>query len=174
MKSLLFTYQRRGLVLIWLLGGAAQVLVGQPLDTVKTRAQIAPSECQSAIGCTLLNVTDHFGRGYVCECINKLELYGPLILLQKGPMDILTQTIRKEGVFALWKGMCALLFVEFKGLRGSTLRYGEPLDWYSRRQLAPLHLLRGVKAYHLTIPRVVFERDRCCWCNGWCCQLRSS
>jgi len=24
-------------------GGAAQVLVGQPLDTVKTRAQIAPS-----------------------------------------------------------------------------------------------------------------------------------
>lgn len=25
-------------------GGAAQVLVGQPLDTIKTRAQIAPSE----------------------------------------------------------------------------------------------------------------------------------
>lgn len=25
-------------------GGAAQVLVGQPLDTVKTRAQIAPSK----------------------------------------------------------------------------------------------------------------------------------
>lgn len=25
------------------IGGAAQVLVGQPLDTVKTRAQIAPS-----------------------------------------------------------------------------------------------------------------------------------
>ena len=27
-----------------LVGGAAQVLVGQPLDTVKTRAQIAPSK----------------------------------------------------------------------------------------------------------------------------------
>ena len=26
------------------IGGAAQVLVGQPLDTIKTRAQIAPSE----------------------------------------------------------------------------------------------------------------------------------
>jgi hypothetical protein len=25
-------------------GGAAQVIVGQPLDTIKTRAQIAPSE----------------------------------------------------------------------------------------------------------------------------------
>jgi len=24
-------------------GGAAQVLVGQPLDTIKTRAQVAPS-----------------------------------------------------------------------------------------------------------------------------------
>lgn len=27
-------------------GGAAQVLVGQPLDTIKTRAQIAPRECR--------------------------------------------------------------------------------------------------------------------------------
>ena len=26
-------------------GGAAQVLVGQPLDTIKTRAQVAPREC---------------------------------------------------------------------------------------------------------------------------------
>lgn len=25
-------------------GGAAQVIVGQPLDTIKTRAQVAPSE----------------------------------------------------------------------------------------------------------------------------------
>ncbi|KAJ7628242.1 mitochondrial carrier domain-containing protein [Mycena polygramma] len=44
-------------------GGAAQVLVGQPLDTVKTRAQIAPR-----------------------------------------PMDIIMQTVRKEGFFALYKG----------------------------------------------------------------------
>ena len=28
-------------------GGAAQVLVGQPLDTIKTRAQIAPSSVPS-------------------------------------------------------------------------------------------------------------------------------
>ena len=28
-------------------GGAAQVLVGQPLDTIKTRAQIAPSSVLS-------------------------------------------------------------------------------------------------------------------------------
>ncbi|KAH6910153.1 mitochondrial carrier [Coprinopsis sp. MPI-PUGE-AT-0042] len=49
-------------------GGAAQVLVGQPLDTIKTRAQVAP-------------------KG-----------------MFKGPMDILTQTLRKEGFLALYKG----------------------------------------------------------------------
>ncbi|KAG9120653.1 hypothetical protein FRC07_003783 [Ceratobasidium sp. 392] len=54
-------------------GGAAQVIVGQPLDTIKTRAQIAP-------------------RG-----------------MFKGPMDILTQTVRKEGFFALYKGMASPL-----------------------------------------------------------------
>ncbi|KAF8989892.1 mitochondrial carrier domain-containing protein [Cyathus striatus] len=54
-------------------GGAAQVLVGQPLDTVKTRAQIAP-------------------KG-----------------MFKGPMDILVQTLRKEGFFALYKGMASPL-----------------------------------------------------------------
>lgn len=54
-------------------GGAAQVLVGQPLDTVKTRAQIAP-------------------KG-----------------MFKGPMDVLAQTVRKEGFFALYKGMASPL-----------------------------------------------------------------
>lgn len=54
-------------------GGAAQVIVGQPLDTVKTRAQIAP-------------------KG-----------------MFKGPMDILMQTLRKEGFFALYKGMASPL-----------------------------------------------------------------
>ncbi|KIM86826.1 hypothetical protein PILCRDRAFT_816075 [Piloderma croceum F 1598] len=54
-------------------GGAAQVLVGQPLDTIKTRAQIAP-------------------KG-----------------MFKGPMDILKQTVRKEGFFALYKGMASPL-----------------------------------------------------------------
>ncbi|PAV23115.1 mitochondrial carrier [Pyrrhoderma noxium] len=49
-------------------GGAAQVLVGQPLDTIKTRAQIAPR-----------------------------------------PMDILSQTVRREGILALWKGMASPL-----------------------------------------------------------------
>lgn len=48
--------------------GAAQVIVGQPLDTIKTRAQTSPSG------------------------------------MFKGPMDILAQTVRKEGFFALYKG----------------------------------------------------------------------
>ena len=33
---------------------------------------------------------------------------GP-VKIQKGPMDILMQTMRKEGFFALWKGMASPL-----------------------------------------------------------------
>ncbi|KAH7334849.1 mitochondrial carrier [Rhizoctonia solani] len=55
------------------MGGVAQVVVGQPLDTIKTRAQIAP-------------------RG-----------------MFNGPMNILTQTIKNEGFFALYKGMASPL-----------------------------------------------------------------
>lgn len=49
-------------------GGALQVIVGQPLDTLKTRAQTAPP--------------------------------GQF----KGTLDILQQTVRKEGALALYKG----------------------------------------------------------------------
>ncbi|PWY99923.1 mitochondrial carrier [Testicularia cyperi] len=68
--------------------GAAQVTVGQPLDTVKVRSQIA-----------------------------RPGVY-------KGPMDVLTRTIRGEGFLALYKGMAspllgisaqnALLFTAFQ------------------------------------------------------------
>ncbi|TEB37934.1 mitochondrial carrier [Coprinellus micaceus] len=71
-------------------GGAAQVIVGQPLDTIKTRAQVAPS-----------------------------------------PMDILRQTLRNEGFFALYKGMASpllgiagvnsLLFASYGALRETAL-----------------------------------------------------
>ncbi|KAJ6468173.1 mitochondrial carrier [Mycena vulgaris] len=57
-------------------GGAAQVLVGKPLDTVKTRAQIPSSS--------------------------------------KGLMDIIMQTVRKEGFFALYKALSCRI-----GLSGS-------------------------------------------------------
>ncbi|SPO30795.1 related to YMC1 - putative mitochondrial inner membrane transporter [Ustilago trichophora] len=70
------------------LAGAAQVMVGQPLDTVKVRSQI------SAPG------------------------------VYRGPMDVLMQTVRGEGVLALYKGMAspllgiaaqnALLFTAFQ------------------------------------------------------------
>lgn len=53
--------------------GASQVIVGQPLDTLKTRAQTAPPGMFSS------------------------------------PMDILRQTVRKEGILALYKGMASPL-----------------------------------------------------------------
>ncbi|KAJ7076971.1 mitochondrial carrier [Mycena belliarum] len=80
-------------------GGAAQVLVGQPLDTVKTRAQIAP-------------------KG-----------------MFKGPMDIIMQTVRKEGFFALYKGMASpllgiagvnsLLFASYAAARRAVSPFGQ-------------------------------------------------
>ncbi|KAJ7628231.1 mitochondrial carrier domain-containing protein [Mycena polygramma] len=80
-------------------GGAAQVLVGQPLDTVKTRAQIAP-------------------KG-----------------MFKGPMDIIMQTVRKEGFFALYKGMASPLL----GIAGvSSLLFAS--YGVSRRIISPFPL----------------------------------
>lgn len=77
-------------------GGAAQVLVGQPLDTVKTRAQIAP-------------------KG-----------------MFKGPMDVLAQTVRKEGFFALYKGMASPLL----GIAGvNSLLFSSYV--YSKRVVSP-------------------------------------
>jgi len=76
--------------------GAAQVLVGQPLDTIKTRAQIAP-------------------KG-----------------MFKGPMDILAQTVRKEGFFALYKGMASPLL----GIAGvNSLLFASYV--YSKRIVSP-------------------------------------
>lgn len=51
------------------LAGGAQVLVGQPLDTIKVRAQTAAA--------------GQFA----------------------GPMDVLRQTVRNEGLLALYKGV---------------------------------------------------------------------
>lgn len=58
------------------IAGAAQVIVGQPLDTVKTRAQIAPSEFvvtagtgrhKSIDGLKDLYILLWFFRGDVCK-----------------------------------------------------------------------------------------------------------
>ncbi|GHJ86913.1 hypothetical protein NliqN6_3315 [Naganishia liquefaciens] len=69
--------QKRGNVAVELIagsvGGAAQVLVGQPLDTLKTRAQTSPPG------------------------------------MFKNTWDILRQTVAKEGVLALYKGMASPL-----------------------------------------------------------------
>ena len=55
-------------------GGAAQVLVGQPLDTIKTRAQIAPSSVLLNFYFFLLcmrrmepNLISGVNRGHVCK-----------------------------------------------------------------------------------------------------------
>ncbi|KZT69708.1 mitochondrial carrier [Daedalea quercina L-15889] len=108
-------------------GGAAQVLVGQPLDTIKTRAQIAP-------------------RG-----------------MFKGPMDILVQTVRKEGFFALYKGMASplvgiagvnsLLFAAY----GVSKRIISPFPQLSLKEIAAAGALAGVANAILASPVEMFK-----------------
>ncbi|KAI0263828.1 mitochondrial carrier [Gloeopeniophorella convolvens] len=108
-------------------GGAAQVLVGQPLDTVKTRAQIAP-------------------KG-----------------MFKGPMDILAQTMRNEGVLALYKGMASplvgiagvnsLLFAAY----GASKRLISPFGQLSLRETAAAGALAGAANAILASPVEMFK-----------------
>ncbi|OJT10636.1 Mitochondrial substrate carrier family protein G [Trametes pubescens] len=108
-------------------GGAAQVIVGQPLDTVKTRAQTAPSS------------------------------------MFKGPMDILTQTLRKEGFFALYKGMASplvgiagvnsLLFAAY----GVSKRIISPFPQLSLKEIAGAGAIAGAVNAVLASPVEMFK-----------------
>ncbi|KAN0125674.1 Mitochondrial carrier domain containing protein, partial [Russula decolorans] len=106
-------------------GGAAQVLVGQPLDTIKTRAQVAPSS--------------------------------------KGPMDILMQTMRKEGILALYKGMFSpllgiagvnsLLFAAY----GTSKRIISPFGQLSLKEIAAAGAMAGAANAILASPVEMFK-----------------
>ncbi|KAG5718635.1 hypothetical protein E4T56_gene16516 [Termitomyces sp. T112] len=108
-------------------GGAAQVLVGQPLDTIKTRAQIAP-------------------KG-----------------MFKGPMDILVQTLRKEGFLALYKGMASpllgisgvnsLLFASY----GISRRLISPFPQLSLKETALAGSMAGAANAILASPVEMFK-----------------
>ncbi|TFK33568.1 mitochondrial carrier domain-containing protein [Crucibulum laeve] len=109
------------------IGGAAQVLVGQPLDTIKTRAQIAPQG------------------------------------MFKGPMDILSQTLRKEGFFALYKGMLSpligiagvnsLLFASY----GISKRIISPFPNLSLKETAAAGAMAGAANAILASPVEMFK-----------------
>ncbi|KAI0632244.1 mitochondrial carrier [Trametes polyzona] len=108
-------------------GGAAQVIVGQPLDTIKTRAQTAPSG------------------------------------MFKGPMDILVQTLRKEGFFALYKGMASpllgiagvnsLLFAAY----GVSKRIISPFPQLSLKEIAAAGAMAGAINAVLASPVEMFK-----------------
>ncbi|RDX53460.1 mitochondrial carrier [Polyporus arcularius HHB13444] len=108
-------------------GGAAQVIVGQPLDTIKTRAQTAPTG------------------------------------MFKGPMDILAQTLRKEGFFALYKGMASplvgiagvnsLLFAAY----GISKRLISPFPQLSLKETALAGAMAGAANAILASPVEMFK-----------------
>ncbi|TFL04850.1 mitochondrial carrier [Pterulicium gracile] len=109
------------------LGGAGQVIVGQPLDTIKTRAQIAP-------------------KG-----------------MFKGPLDILKQTARREGVLALYKGMASplvgiaavnsLLFASYSASK----RLVSPYPTLSLKQTALAGAMAGAANSILASPVEMFK-----------------
>ncbi|KDQ56318.1 hypothetical protein JAAARDRAFT_208025 [Jaapia argillacea MUCL 33604] len=107
--------------------GAAQVIVGQPLDTIRTRAQIAP-------------------KG-----------------MFKGPMDIFLQTVRKEGILALYKGMASpligiagvnsLLFAAY----GASKRIISPFPDLSSKEIAAAGAMAGAINAILASPVEMFK-----------------
>ncbi|RSH95462.1 hypothetical protein EHS25_000554 [Saitozyma podzolica] len=90
-------------------GGAAQVLSGQPLDTLKTRAQTAP-------------------RGQF-----------------KNTLDILQQTVRNEGFFALYKVLVSP--GDTTGLSQSTRAL---VPWFPRTPMSPLLGIAAVNSLLFT------------------------
>lgn len=97
-------------------------------------------------------------------------------MIQNGPMDILVQTLRKEGVLALWKGknFSSNIFRYSVSMAHNvnyhnTNRHGEPAHWHSRSQLASIHFVRRVETDHLPVPGPLPSRNRCGGCDGWCC-----
>jgi len=54
-------------------GGAAQVLVGQPLDTIKTRAQIAPSMWLYVFHLPTMVYSYQNFRGHVCKPFRRVR-----------------------------------------------------------------------------------------------------
>ncbi|TFK50901.1 mitochondrial carrier [Heliocybe sulcata] len=103
--------------------GAAQVIVGQPLDTVKTRAQTAP-------------------KGQF-----------------KGPMDILMQTVRKEGVLALYKGRMLSPLIGIAGVNsllfaayGASKRIVSPFPELSLKEIALAGAMAGAANAILASP----------------------
>jgi hypothetical protein len=139
-------------------GGAAQVLVGHPLDTVKTRAQIAPGSVSFYLMLTMTHSHNFVHRGHVCAfgiVISVAPGADLATILQKGPMDILKQTVRQEGFFALYKGypyhkeMC--LHQNLSALH----RHGKPTGWNCRSQLPALRFIWYFETYNITISPVV-------------------
>ena len=116
------------------MGGAAQVVVGQPLDTVKTRAQTSP-------------------RG-----------------MFKGPMDILTQTVRKEGFFALYKGERAsiqALSGFTKLLKTEYPRHGVPAHRHRRTEQSVVHLFPDVQEIRVRHAQHLDRPDGSGGCTSW-------
>lgn len=160
-------------------GGAAQVLVGQPLDTIKTRAQIASSEYDLLVPGMIItdSGTVWLHRGHVCEPTPASYVAFLLLVLIRSGLersDGYSCANAAEGGFFRFIQRCSInLFwprfvLTFVGL----LRDGKPAHRHRWCQLAPLRLVWIIQAHDIAISPAVAEGDRSGWCYGRNCQRR--
>ena len=148
-------------------GGAAQVLVGQPLDTIKTRAQIAPSQL-------VLSVLEIFYPLPQRACLwvhtfNDYSTEGKLSP-RKDPWTFWPKHCGKR-VFSLYtKVFFSSLFQPLLRLERSTFRNVKSPSRYCWCQLAPFRCVWHLKTNHLALSRSFTETDSCCRCYGRCSQ----
>jgi hypothetical protein len=92
---------------------------------------------------------------------------------QKGPMDILVQTIRNEGFFALYKGMCPSCssIRALKILCRTRHAFTSSGDCWC--QQPPLCVIRILQTRDFSLPGPIFEANRHRRRDGWCSKCYS-
>jgi hypothetical protein len=153
-------------------GGAAQVLVGQPLDTIKTRAQIAPRKrWLNLIPRRMLIVCGFASQGTCLYASSRLLRWEVDWGTQKGPMDVFLQTVRKEGALGLYKGVIYRVYLKSVSHPFFRDAFAPPRN--RGRKLSPLRVLRPIKANRNSVRRTITSTNSPCWCYGWCCERRA-
>lgn len=82
-------------------------------------------------------------------------------------MDILVQTLRKEGFFALYKGHSQVIFLRHRKAYLSSGRNGQSTDRNCWCQLASICIVWYIAQDNITVRPALSQRDCAGWFHGW-------